>query len=326
MLQGLPADRRRPRRRSRTRQDVPQMGRRRWRRRPSVSAFPRSGWCTSSISRRKGTRASPAGDREEIGKAFDGFAKQAGPGGRRLRHADRPRQLRRQRARSSICPGPTWRPADFNTQFKKLPTKQIVFVNTTSASGPFVDELSAPGRTIVTATRNGAEQFTTLFGGYFVDALTVEAADADKNKRVSDARGVPVREGGGGSAPTRRRGCSPPSTRCSTTTATRRAAPIRRRPAPKDGKVARGRSSARRADDDGAADRSEAARAVPRAARTGAPRRVAAAAQGEHGPGEIPAELEKLVTDLALKTREIRSREGMLKCELNSPTETMELE
>ena len=40
----------------------------------------------------------------------------------------------------------------------KLPTKQIVFVNTSSASGPFVEELSGPGRTIVTATRNGAEQ------------------------------------------------------------------------------------------------------------------------------------------------------------------------
>jgi hypothetical protein len=55
-------------------------------------------------------------------------------------------------------PGPTWGPADFNAQFKKLPTKQIVFVDTTSASGPFINELSAPGRTIITATRNGAEK------------------------------------------------------------------------------------------------------------------------------------------------------------------------
>jgi hypothetical protein len=37
----------------------------------------------------------------------------------------------------------------------------------------------------VTATRNGAERFATLFGGFFVDALTSDAADADKNKRVS---------------------------------------------------------------------------------------------------------------------------------------------
>jgi hypothetical protein len=61
----------------------------------------------------------------------------------------------------------------------------VVLVNTASASGPFIESLSAPGRTIVTATRNGAERFATLFGGFFVDALTADAADADKNKRVS---------------------------------------------------------------------------------------------------------------------------------------------
>ncbi len=58
-------------------------------------------------------------------------------------------------------------------------------MNTASASGPFIEALSGPGRTIVTATRNGTERFATLFGGFFVDALTAEAADADKNKRVT---------------------------------------------------------------------------------------------------------------------------------------------
>ncbi len=42
-----------------------------------------------------------------------------------------------------------------------------------------------PGRTIVTATRTGAERFATLFGGYFIDALTSEAADVDRNRRTS---------------------------------------------------------------------------------------------------------------------------------------------
>jgi hypothetical protein len=82
-------------------------------------------------------------------------------------------------------PGPDMGAADFNALFAKLPTKQIVFVDTTSASGPFLEELSGPSRTIVTATRNGAEQYATLFGGYFIEALTSEAADSDKNKRVS---------------------------------------------------------------------------------------------------------------------------------------------
>ena len=58
-------------------------------------------------------------------------------------------------------------------------------MNAASASGPFVADLSAPGRTVVTATRNGAEQYATLFGGYFIDALVSDTADSDKNKRVS---------------------------------------------------------------------------------------------------------------------------------------------
>ena len=62
-------------------------------------------------------------------------------------------------------PGPDMTPADFAPLLKSLPSKHVVFVNTASASGPFLDELSGPGRTIVTATRTGAERFATLFGG-----------------------------------------------------------------------------------------------------------------------------------------------------------------
>ncbi len=82
-------------------------------------------------------------------------------------------------------PGPDMTPAEFEPLLKSLPAKQIVFVNTASASGPFLEELSGPGRTIVTATRSGAERFATLFGGPFIDALTSDAADADKNRRIS---------------------------------------------------------------------------------------------------------------------------------------------
>jgi hypothetical protein len=122
--------------------------------------------------------------REEIAKALEGFAKAAGPEDTvfitLIGHGTFDG-----RAAKFNLPGPDMVAADFNALLKKLPTKQVVFVNTSSASGPFVAELSAPGRTIVTATRNGAEAFATLFGGYFVDALTSEAADADKNKRIS---------------------------------------------------------------------------------------------------------------------------------------------
>jgi hypothetical protein len=82
-------------------------------------------------------------------------------------------------------PGQDVGPTEFNTWFRRLPTRNIVFVNTSPSSGPWVEELSAPGRTVITATRNASQQFTTLFGGRFVEALTTTEADGDKNQRIS---------------------------------------------------------------------------------------------------------------------------------------------
>ena len=81
--------------------------------------------------------------------------------------------------------GPDLVAADFAPLLASLPSKHVVFVNTASASGPFIEALAKPGRTIITATRSGSEQFATLFGGYFVDALTADTADTDKNRRIS---------------------------------------------------------------------------------------------------------------------------------------------
>ena len=81
--------------------------------------------------------------------------------------------------------GPDMTPANFEPLLESIPSKQIVFVNTASSSAPFLEELAGPGRTIVTATRTGSERFATLFGGYFVDALMSDSADADKNRRIS---------------------------------------------------------------------------------------------------------------------------------------------
>lgn len=82
-------------------------------------------------------------------------------------------------------PGPDMTAADFQPLLKRLEPRRLVLVNSASASGPFIEALSGPGRTIVTATRNGSERFATLFGGFFVDALVGDEADADKNKRVT---------------------------------------------------------------------------------------------------------------------------------------------
>ena len=130
------------------------------------------------------TRATGTSRREEIDQVLAAFAKQATADdivyvvliGHGSANGDRP---------LFNLPGPDLGPADFNTMLRRLPTRNIVFVNTSPSSGPWVEELSAPGRTIITATRNAAQQFTTLFGGRFVEAFTSLEADADKNQRIS---------------------------------------------------------------------------------------------------------------------------------------------
>jgi hypothetical protein len=81
--------------------------------------------------------------------------------------------------------GPDMSAQDFAPLLAKLASKRIVFVDTTSASGPFVEALSGPGRVIVTATRTGAEVYATLFGGPFVEAFALDAADGDHDGKVS---------------------------------------------------------------------------------------------------------------------------------------------
>jgi hypothetical protein len=82
-------------------------------------------------------------------------------------------------------PGPDLTAEDFGLHLDQLSDRRVAFVNLASASGEFVNVLSADGRTIVTATRTGRERNETIFGGYFVDAFTGEAADLNKDGRVS---------------------------------------------------------------------------------------------------------------------------------------------
>jgi hypothetical protein len=82
-------------------------------------------------------------------------------------------------------PGPDMTAADFAPLLAALGRKQVVFVNTASASGDFVKALSGKGRTIVTATKSAMERNQTEFPSYFVQAFSEEGADADKDQRVS---------------------------------------------------------------------------------------------------------------------------------------------
>jgi hypothetical protein len=249
--------------------------------------------------------------RDDITKAIDGFAKQAGPEDLVFIMLIGHGSFDGRESKFNL-PGPDMAAADFNLIFKRLPTKQIVLVNASSASGPFIEGLSAPGRTIVTATRSGAEHFTTLFGGFFIDALTSEAADADKNKRVSvleafnfaktevarayEREGLLATEHALLDDDGDKEGSASPTTTGS-------------EPKNKDGKVAAVVSLGVAGDDGLPSDPKLRALHVER---RDLERRVESLRllKESMDPAKYSAELEKLVTAIAMKTREIRAAEG----------------
>lgn len=74
--------------------------------------------------------------------------------------------------------------AEWAALLRGLPGR-VVFVNTSSASFPFIERFSAPRRIVISATDSAAQRFDTVFPEYFVAAWRDEAADIDKNGRVS---------------------------------------------------------------------------------------------------------------------------------------------
>lgn len=81
--------------------------------------------------------------------------------------------------------GPDLTAEDMAQLLRLFPTQRIAVVNAAGASGPWVAALSAPGRAVVTATRSATEREQPVFARYFIEAFTGDAADADKNGRVS---------------------------------------------------------------------------------------------------------------------------------------------
>jgi hypothetical protein len=62
---------------------------------------------------------------------------------------------------------------------------RLVLVNTTEASFPFLERLSAPNRIVITATDSVAQKYATVFPDYFVKAMQEASSDLDKNGRTS---------------------------------------------------------------------------------------------------------------------------------------------
>jgi peptidase C13-like protein len=253
-------------------------------------------------------RVSGKATRDDVIKALDGFAKKATPEDVVfivfIGHGSDDGRT----AKFNLT-GPDIAAPEIDKQLRKLPTKQVVLVNTTSASGPFIEALSAPGRTIVTATRSGAEHFTTLFGGYFVEALTsnATAADADKNKRVSVLEAFQYAKTEVARA-YEREGLLATEHALLDDDGDKEGSPTPSATG-KDGKVAAVLSLGVIGGDDLPADPKVRALTLER---RDMERRVEALRllKDSMEPAKYTSELEKLVTAIALKTREIRAAEA----------------
>jgi hypothetical protein len=84
-------------------------------------------------------------------------------------------------------PGPDLNADEWAKLLGKLSAQRVAFINTASSSGAFLQPMTAPGRVVVTATKTGGERNETQFPEFFVAAFNDPTADRDRNGHVSIA-------------------------------------------------------------------------------------------------------------------------------------------
>lgn len=80
--------------------------------------------------------------------------------------------------------GPDLEAREWRDLLDPLPGR-LIFVNTTSASFPFMGRLADEGRIIITATDSAAQRYATRFSEFFVTGFDPASTDFDKDGRVS---------------------------------------------------------------------------------------------------------------------------------------------
>jgi hypothetical protein len=121
---------------------------------------------------------------ESVQRELGAIADRAGPNDRILIVVFGHGSVDGAEARLSM-PGPDMSATELATMLVRFGERRVAVVNTTSASGGFVQKLAAPNRIVITATKSGMERNETVFGSHFVTALTTDSADVDKDNRVS---------------------------------------------------------------------------------------------------------------------------------------------
>lgn len=81
-------------------------------------------------------------------------------------------------------PGPDLDESEWASLLRPIEAR-LLFINTAAGSFPFLQRLAGPNRIVISATDSTAQRFYTVFPEQLVEALNDEAADRDKNGRVS---------------------------------------------------------------------------------------------------------------------------------------------
>jgi hypothetical protein len=82
-------------------------------------------------------------------------------------------------------PGADLTARDFAVILSRFGNRRVAFINLTSASGDMLPVVAAPNRVVMTATKSAFERNESQFARFFVDALSRDGADTDKDNRVS---------------------------------------------------------------------------------------------------------------------------------------------
>ncbi len=82
-------------------------------------------------------------------------------------------------------PGPDITGAQLKRWLDAVPAARQLVVSTTSSSGGALEALKSPRRVVITATKNGREKNSTVFGQYFAAAFALGEADTNKNESIS---------------------------------------------------------------------------------------------------------------------------------------------
>ena len=122
--------------------------------------------------------------REQVAEAFDALARASRPGDDILVVLIGHGSAVGATAAFNL-PGPDLTATDYAPLLARLTERRVAFINTASASGPFVAALSGTGRTIITATASATERNETRFADVFVAALADAATDRDRDGRLS---------------------------------------------------------------------------------------------------------------------------------------------